>query len=737
MVKFKSFYCICLILLCLSFLSCSSKNRISYSCNDVQWKYTLGDNMKYASNDYDDSSWSIMKDGKVDMDESHFCWVRATLQIPSELRGKKVYLGSERTNSAYELYSDGVLFATRGSLPPNQNVRIESTNDFLIPENFISEDGKVQIAMRVFAPSSKAHDLELTIDNENEAWFENVFHNIFNQRMFLILTFISAFIAIYTFGMYLGNRKNSYYLWYSLSCLTIAIYFYNIACEIQILSFNLQQALSRAFLPISLCFMTLFLNRFFNRKKYKAFIIFTIIVSILSFGLYFTFMGKENITELIFNIMLLPVVVTIVYGFISSIQGIKEKIPYSIIILVGFSFGVVLAMHDIVYSVVGKVPFMWTQALAFASVDIAVFITLVLNSMKEQKNMIKLAKKTEEQRQKLENLFENARNMVNESNRIAEELTNSIRTVKNVAETSTSQLLVINKEIRSQTDIQADTTKNLSQLTEFLANMEKEFDSTSEHIKTTADKTQETINGITTVNQGISIASSFSTNLNALTEQGSSDIHQLMQNMELIQESSKKVLSVAATLDNFAQQTDLLSMNASIEAAHSGIAGKGFSVIAHEIKNLAAQSSAWATKIGEIIKSVISDIEKSASLTEKVMETFDKINEGATQSAKTMQTAAESIKKQLESGHIISEESRVMAESAIQMKDSVSIQNSLSNEVIKNMENLTNASAKVDNASADIFESSKILTQQVSTLSNLADRTKEAAESLKLLLEKA
>ncbi|MCR5699373.1 MAG: hypothetical protein K6G52_07005 [Treponemataceae bacterium] len=732
----KAIKILCFILFVSTIFSCNTKNRISISTHETAvWKYTLGDNLSYKNPDFDDSDWKIMENGKIDMDASHFCWIRTTLTVPKQLKGQEIFLGSERTNSAFELFCNGVLIGKRGRIPPNTNVRIESNNDFLVPSNLISEDGTIQIAMRVYGPSTRIHDMELSIDNENEAWFENIFHNIFNQRMFLVLALLSIFIAVYVFSLFLGNRKNLSYLYYALSCLTIAIYFYNIASEIQLLPFNLQQAMSRAFLPISLVFIMLFLNRFFDRKGHKQLLIGQAILTCISFTLYLIFMGKETMVELIFNIMLLPVVVTIVYGMVTSIKGIKAKIPYSMTILIGFCFGIVLALHDIIYSVMGKVPFMWTQALAFFAVDIALFITISLNAQKVQNKMIQLATETDNQRKKLENMFETASKMANESSQIADELFTSVKTVEDAANTSKKQVLVINHGIQEQTKIEDETSENLQQLVKFLTDSGSAFDKMSERIHTTAEQTQSAIEGMISVNEGISTASQFSSNLNVLTEEGSKDIHQLMENMEIIQQSSKEVLNVASTLDSFAQQTDLLSMNASIEAAHSGAAGKGFAVIAHEIKKLAAQSSSWAAKIGEIIKDVISDIEISVELTQKVMETFDKINSGATQSANTMKIAAESIKYQLESGQVISHEAKKMAESASQMKSAVGTQASLSQNVIGNMNNLTEASQKVDTASSDIFENSQILASQVAQLAGLADRTKDAAQKLSDLMK--
>ena len=100
-----------------------------------------------------------------------------------------------------------------------------------------------------------------------------------------------------------------------------------------------------------------------------------------------------------------------------------------------------------------------------------------------------------------------------------------------------------------------------------------------------------------------------------------------------------------------------------------------------------------------------------------------------------MKIAAESIRYQLESGQVISHESKKMAESASQMKDAVGTQTALSQNVIDNMNSLTEASQKVDSASSDIFESSQILASQAAQLVGLADRTKEAAQKLSDLMK--
>ena len=240
--------------------------------------------------------------------------------------------------------------------------------------------------------------------------------------------------------------------------------------------------------------------------------------------------------------------------------------------------------------------------------------------------------------------------------------------------------------------------------------------------------------GIANVSEGIYSAENFTRSLNSITAAGSADMKKLIEVIESIQKSSAEILSVVNALDDFAQQTDLLSMNASIEAAHSGESGKGFAVIAHEIKDLAAQSSSRSTKIAEIITSVIKSIKESVQLTERVNQTFLMIQTGAEQSVDKVSAAANSVKQQLETGAAISHEAEVMATSADRMRESVSTQRIYSSQVLANMERLTAVSQKVDAASSDIEDGAKTLADEVESLNTLAERTRKTAQALKELM---
>jgi len=97
-------------------------------------------------------------------------------------------------------------------------------------------------------------------------------------------------------------------------------------------------------------------------------------------------------------------------------------------------------------------------------------------------------------------------------------------------------------------------------------------------------------------------------------------------------------------MENIASQTNLLSMNAAIEAAHAGEAGKGFAVVAGEIRKLAENSSAQSKTISAVLKKIKSSIDKITQSTNNVLLKFEVIDEHI----KTVSEQEENIRNAME-----------------------------------------------------------------------------------------
>lgn len=105
--------------------------------------------------------------------------------------------------------------------------------------------------------------------------------------------------------------------------------------------------------------------------------------------------------------------------------------------------------------------------------------------------------------------------------------------------------------------------------------------------------------------------------------------------MEKISESSAKIGNIISEIESIASQTNLLSLNASIEAARAGDAGRGFSVVAEEIRQLAEQSAKAVVDTRELIEGSMREIAEGSRAVERASSSIDNVVGGIKQIAES------------------------------------------------------------------------------------------------------
>jgi methyl-accepting chemotaxis protein len=116
--------------------------------------------------------------------------------------------------------------------------------------------------------------------------------------------------------------------------------------------------------------------------------------------------------------------------------------------------------------------------------------------------------------------------------------------------------------------------------------------------------------------------------LSSASEVGRAGLQGVVADIQKISRESEGLLEINAVMKNIASQTNLLSMNAAIEAAHAGDAGRGFAVVADEIRKLAEDSSKQSKTVGTVLKAIKASIDKIAQSTENVLAGFEAIDHG-------------------------------------------------------------------------------------------------------------
>ena len=179
-------------------------------------------------------------------------------------------------------------------------------------------------------------------------------------------------------------------------------------------------------------------------------------------------------------------------------------------------------------------------------------------------------------------------------------------------------------------------------------------------------------------------------NINSLgvsSETGRVDLQKVSADIQEIARESEGLLEINAVMESISSQTNLLSMNAAIEAAHAGEAGKGFAVVAAEIRKLAENSGRQSKTISDVLKKIKTSIDTITKSTGIVLERFEAIAQDV-QTVSNQETQIRSAMEEQEAG---------------------------SRQILEAISQLNSITGLVQSASADMARESKgVITQSAS-----------------------
>lgn len=280
----------------------------------------------------------------------------------------------------------------------------------------------------------------------------------------------------------------------------------------------------------------------------------------------------------------------------------------------------------------------------------------------------------------------------------------------NEVQTGTEQITVTMQELASGTETQASTAGDLAEtMTSFQRSI---HDTTKEGIE--LNRHSDHVQSLTATGKNLMIQST--QQMNAINE----IVLNSVRKVESLNEQSAEISKLVSVIDDISNQTNLLALNAAIEAARAGEHGKGFAVVADEVRKLAEQVQFSVTDISTIVNRIQGE---TGNVTAALQSGYEEVKKGSTQLNQTNETFEQisgAVEDMILNINAISENLNKLAQNSESVNTSVDEMASISQE----------SAAGVEQTTATIEETASTMDEISRSASQLADLSEELNSQL-------
>jgi len=286
---------------------------------------------------------------------------------------------------------------------------------------------------------------------------------------------------------------------------------------------------------------------------------------------------------------------------------------------------------------------------------------------------------------------------------VAEQLKDSVYTTTKIS----GSVITINERIDHLNRSLVDASAAVEQIASTISGLGKQIETQSSSVVETSASIEEMDASIRSVASVTEQKQEAAFGLLKQTASGKAQMQEMNAVIQTVNSSVDSVTEIISVINSIAYQTNLLSMNAAIEAAHAGDAGKGFAVVAQEIRKLAESTAENAKLVAATLKTIIESIRKVREYGALNSEAYEQMSAQAT----------------------------LVAEAFKEIDAATSELNAGSGEIVKATQLLSDVTANIDNGSKEIATSALQLRDSVHAIVVASTESHEQAVSIEAVTQ--
>ena len=357
-------------------------------------------------------------------------------------------------------------------------------------------------------------------------------------------------------------------------------------------------------------------------------------------------------------------------------------------------------------------------------------LTLKLKETKGDDAFAKISRSFNKFSQSLRSLLLEVRNEAEQLNDVSINLEKNAQGTQQSIQAIGTNVMTLSSQAQNLDSNVSSAGNQMKQMVKGVDSLNADITNQTEYVSTSSSSIEEMVANIQSVSQNLTKAGSTFSELKEASDVGKNNMAQVIDSVNKTMQFSQELLETNKVISNITRQTNMLAMNAAIEAAHAGQAGRGFSVVADEIRKLAESSASQSKKIGEVLKDTVENMAGVVEQSTAANTSFETITDRIQKSISLIEEITQAMAEQTEGSKQVLVSLHEIQDVTVHVKDGSSAMKQNASNVEQKIQELQAIADDLHARSTEMTDNVEIISKSIDSVSSLAQKNKVLGEGL-------